>query len=628
MSIKRTIIVTAAIAASVAMVAPTFAGAVTVEELLAQIAALQAQLLALQGQSTGGTGATGACVGVSFTRNLTVGSTGSDVKCLQQTLNVTPQSGYFGPITLAAVKAYQTEKGWTPANQVGPMTRAALNAQLASTPSTPVTPGTTGGSEGSIAVTASVSPVTGGDVYVGRTNTAIAGLDVKATGSNVTVNRVDVNFTASTGTSCNLRPWTNISGITVSDGTTSKSAAVTQSSVIENTVGSSYTARVEGINIVVPKDTTKKLTVSVDTMNSLPVGATACVPAYNFAVNSVRATDGAGVSQYGPSTAISRTFNVTTGDTGTLTVSVSTANPLARNIVVQETSSTDNVTLLKFNVEAKSNDVILRTVVAELLASDTLNLVVPTVKLLDGSTELASTSTAAATGATTTFSELTLRIPKGTTKSFTIVGQLAQTTSHYAEGQTVDAKLYAASVSGEDASTYATVTAGGSDVTAGQAILYLKAPTFALVSKSITAVTPTSGSTVQAYDATLAFNVTATGGDIYIKKLSATAASSGIHASSTDSGASGEVSYTFSTNATEGTNAWRVSNGETKTFTVSGVLSETTQTAATYYVGYFAAMGIANVKWSTADEDADATVTQTWGIDDLKTDERYLNPVN
>lgn len=139
MSIRKTIIVTAAIVSAVAMVAPTFAGAITISDLMAQIAALQAQLQTLQGGTTVTTG-TGLCAGVTFTRNLTVGSTGSDVKCLQQMLSVTPTSGYFGPITLAAVRAYQTAHGLTPANQAGPMTRALLNAALGGTPGTPGTP--------------------------------------------------------------------------------------------------------------------------------------------------------------------------------------------------------------------------------------------------------------------------------------------------------------------------------------------------------------------------------------------------------------------------------------------------------------------------------------------------------
>jgi hypothetical protein len=43
-------------------------------------------------------------------------------------------------LTLAAVKQFQVAKGWTPANQVGPLTRAALNALIGTTvdPTTPV----------------------------------------------------------------------------------------------------------------------------------------------------------------------------------------------------------------------------------------------------------------------------------------------------------------------------------------------------------------------------------------------------------------------------------------------------------------------------------------------------------
>ena len=147
MSIKRTIITTIVALALVAMIAPGVAQGVTIEELLAQIAILQQQLLVLQGGTTGGTTGTGpsGCVGVTFSRNLVVGSTGSDVKCLQAVLNLSAttrvattgagspgnETSYFGPLTLAAVKVYQAEHGWTPANQVGPLTRQALNAYLA-----------------------------------------------------------------------------------------------------------------------------------------------------------------------------------------------------------------------------------------------------------------------------------------------------------------------------------------------------------------------------------------------------------------------------------------------------------------------------------------------------------------
>ncbi|MEK7658463.1 MAG: hypothetical protein AAB352_01185, partial [Patescibacteria group bacterium] len=145
MIIKRTIITTIVGLTLVALVAPVSANALTIADLQAQIQALMAQLAQLQGSTTPTTGNVPAvCAGVTFTRNLTTGSTGSDVKCLQAVLNQSAttqvattgagspgnETTTFGPRTLVAVKKYQAEQGFTPANQVGPLTRAKLNAAL------------------------------------------------------------------------------------------------------------------------------------------------------------------------------------------------------------------------------------------------------------------------------------------------------------------------------------------------------------------------------------------------------------------------------------------------------------------------------------------------------------------
>ena len=109
----------------VTMIVPV-ASAQTNADLQAQITALLAQIAALQAQlQTPSTGTPASC---SFTRNLTMGSKGDDVKCLQQWLNA---NGYavattgagsagnetmtFGGLTRSALAKYQAAKGISPA---------------------------------------------------------------------------------------------------------------------------------------------------------------------------------------------------------------------------------------------------------------------------------------------------------------------------------------------------------------------------------------------------------------------------------------------------------------------------------------------------------------------------------
>jgi len=78
------------------------------------------------------TAAAGAGGGYVFTKFLAVGYTGAEVTALQQKLTALgiyagPVTGYFGPLTRAAVKTFQTKNGISPVGYVGPGTRAALN---------------------------------------------------------------------------------------------------------------------------------------------------------------------------------------------------------------------------------------------------------------------------------------------------------------------------------------------------------------------------------------------------------------------------------------------------------------------------------------------------------------------
>lgn len=112
------------------LVMPFAAGAVTIEELQAQINTLLAQLATLQG--TPSTGAA-AC---TFARSLTMKSRGDDVSCLQNYLKSTGHytyaggaTGYFGSVTKAAVMAWQSANSVSPAaGFFGSVSRAKYSA--------------------------------------------------------------------------------------------------------------------------------------------------------------------------------------------------------------------------------------------------------------------------------------------------------------------------------------------------------------------------------------------------------------------------------------------------------------------------------------------------------------------
>lgn len=127
-----------------AMLMPLAAQAQTsIADLLAQIAALQAQLQALQA------GTPAAAPAYNYTRNLTVGSRGDDVRALQAMLKsggylAVEPTGYFGPLTKAALAKYQAANGITPASgYFGPITRAKVMAAAPSAPAAPGAPSVT-----------------------------------------------------------------------------------------------------------------------------------------------------------------------------------------------------------------------------------------------------------------------------------------------------------------------------------------------------------------------------------------------------------------------------------------------------------------------------------------------------
>ncbi|MFA5747072.1 MAG: hypothetical protein WC926_03275 [Candidatus Paceibacterota bacterium] len=156
---KKTIVALFSVAFALVVAGPASAACTQADNFagcsLEELQTLLAQLTTATTQTPAAT-ATGnvpaACAGITFTRNLTVGSTGADVKCLQAFFNqsadtqvaatgvgsVGNETTYFGAKTKTAAMAFQTKYGITPvAGFVGSITRAKLNELLVS--GTPVT---------------------------------------------------------------------------------------------------------------------------------------------------------------------------------------------------------------------------------------------------------------------------------------------------------------------------------------------------------------------------------------------------------------------------------------------------------------------------------------------------------
>ncbi len=105
-------------------------------QVLAQIQTMQSKLMQLTAQVAAMQGGSTAVQSGSyqFFSPLSLGSTGADVTALQKLLTAKgyysgSATGYYGTLTMEAVMKYQAAHGITPLGNVGPATRAALNAE-------------------------------------------------------------------------------------------------------------------------------------------------------------------------------------------------------------------------------------------------------------------------------------------------------------------------------------------------------------------------------------------------------------------------------------------------------------------------------------------------------------------
>lgn len=423
----------------------------------------------------------------SFTRNLTIGVSGADVTCLQQSLLAggfsipAGATGYFGVQTQAAVASWQAANGVAPAaGYFGPISQAHWNLSASVSPvaangcaagdlfspttgvsciSTSTVPGcvagalfsSTTGQSCSTTTTTTGTTLTGNgylsnltslgnvtsNIHEGDNVTSVVGESADAVGGDVAIQRVDATFTVGTSdplASVNLNRyvsqislWLNSTEIaTVDPATADKDSGTRQ-----------WTVRFSNLNNAVIKNgTTGNLYVKVTPVTSVGQHEDGDTINVDLGADAIRATGADGISDtYGVD--VNQDFSVSSAITGTLTVSTASDNPNASNVEVGS-STTTGVKLLSFNLQAKNEAVQVTDLPIALYSSANLSNVVATVYLEQGNNVLSSKTVTGTSTANVTFTNINQTISANSTENFTIVADI-QGDSSYPDGTVIGA---------------------------------------------------------------------------------------------------------------------------------------------------------------------------------------------
>lgn len=339
----------------------------SLEELIALITALEAQLST---PSTGGAMTT-SCF--TFTRDLTLGSTGPDVMELQKFMMAAGQSipagptDYFGGQTQAALASWQASKAITPAvGYFGPITRAAV--AIACVPSTPSTPtdeedededdsSVTLRGEASIG-TFDIDSASEDEIEEGAEDAPIAELTVEFSNGDAEISRMDFTLV---GTGDERDPWDTFETMSLwVDGDKIAEMDIdNEDDYLDEDAG---TLRFSGLDLVAMEDEEVEIVVAVTVLNS--VDGTTDGEAWTVSADTMRFFDADGVAttddgagDLGDPRGATESFTVTeAGAEDEVIVKTSSSDPDATTLQVEDDSKSDFYTVFVFDLDTDDSD--------------------------------------------------------------------------------------------------------------------------------------------------------------------------------------------------------------------------------------------------------------------------------
>jgi peptidoglycan hydrolase-like protein with peptidoglycan-binding domain len=402
-----------------AMVFSMFASAAnaqtqTAEDLQKTIAALEAQIKALS--ATPAAPATGSAY--TFTRPLTLGSTGADVTALQTYLIgagfaiPAGATGYFGAQTQSAVAAWQTANGVMPAaGYFGPVSQAKYMALMAAV--TPVTPGDEDEDEAEDEDAADLQgegtldvfemdDANDTDIQEGAEDEVIAEITMEATDGDIEVDRMTFVLEGDDSTTNTENdPWDVFETITlwVDGDMIAEFDASDEDAYLDEDNGE---FRFSGLGLVLAEDEEVEVQVGATVVGSVDDAGVATKADWELTATDVRYFDADGVAEDDATTDELPTANATfeivvEGDGEELKFAVSSANPKESDIIVDTDDITTGVTILEYTIEAEEGDIELNTLFVKLTTSTTSDKMLDEVTLdIDGEkfdTETTATTT-------------------------------------------------------------------------------------------------------------------------------------------------------------------------------------------------------------------------------------------
>lgn len=576
-----------ALVAAFVVVGASSAKAATVAELQAMIAQLTAQISALSGT-------TAPAASVTFTSNLTVGSTGAEVSALQNFLAskgflTASARGYFGALTKAAVAAYQTSKGIAPAaGYFGPATRAAVNAEAAvvapagTTTTTTTTSALTG--VGTLSVTNYTTDVE--DTVDTGSSKKVLGFRAEASDGDVALTHVKISVAHSGSNSDRLNRYFGSFDV-VADG---KTVATVDASDFNRDSAGEYSKTVTLSNVTVKKGSSNKVAVyvvakAIDSIDSFDANDTWKVSATNF-----RYSDATGaVLTETPSDVTNSGVQVrklSASSDVKIKFSTGSANPEQQTVFVDQDTTGTLVTLLDFKVKSEGTDTTFDTAYFDVTTTgSTSNDMVSEFQLVKGSSVVETVSTIATGSPIVVKFDISdeQSIAKDATESYKLVAKLNKNTDGKFNGSTITAVASTTKFALNDKNgdvialaRYSGSASGNKQTIRGNGV--------ALAKTSIDQVkSSTGGNSSKDYpEFTFAVKVTADGDDVYFADTATSSDFSVTKDGVAINAASSTIALSSVSGATKTSGMWRINDGETATVTYKVTVQPTGLSTGVY----------------------------------------------